>query len=195
MTCGGGRLMDTAVYAVLKSPCVKAPGMERGMSRRQQSEAASEVSASSSLLYEVRPRIDLWLKTIIAGVLAMTLAVGVWLLWVDAVGAGVVLGVTLFDGLLFRAIIPRRYQVYDDRLKIVLGWPFAMNIPLRNIVEAKPAPGHKAWVYWGLRLATSTRGVVEVVRRRGLDMVISPADRDAFLYWLGHALDTVRDSG
>ena len=96
-------------------------------------------------------------------------------------------GITLFDALLFKAILPRRYQIFEDRLRILMGGPFAINISFSNIEEAKPASGRKAFAYRSLRLATSTNHVVEIVRKKGLNLVISPSNDDMFLEQLNQA--------
>ncbi len=54
--------------------------------------------------------------------------------------------------------------------------------------------GSDRFIYWGLRLATSSSGVIEVVRRKGLSLVISPANAGTFLEQLNQALGTVPDS-
>ena len=140
------------------------------------------------LVYEDTPRYDFWLKSILGGVLALTLILGVILLSEDIGAALVMFGVTLFDALLFKAILPRRYQIFQDRVRIVLGGPFALNIPLSNIRQARQASSSKAFAYWGLRFATSTHYVVEIVRKKGLSLVISPASGDMFLEQLNQSL-------
>jgi len=99
-------------------------------------------------------------------------------------------GITLFDALLFKAILPRRYQIFEDRLRILMGGPFAINISFSNIEEAKPAAGRKAFAYGGLRLATATRNVVEIVRKKGLNLVISPSN-EMFLEQLNQARQVI----
>lgn len=91
------------------------------------------------------------------------------------------------DGIEVKAILPRRFQIFEDRLRILLGGPFAINIPFANIAEAKPASGRKATIYSGLRLATSSYHVVEIIRKKGLNLVISPAHDDMFLEQLNQA--------
>ncbi len=54
-----------------------------------------------NLIYEDKPRYDLWLKLILGGVLLLTLVLGVVLLSQDREAALVMFGVTLFDALLF----------------------------------------------------------------------------------------------
>jgi hypothetical protein len=148
----------------------------------------------AELVYEDTPRYDLWLKLILGSVLALTLILGFVLLPTDIVAACVMLGVTLFDALLFRAILPRRFQIFQDRVKIVLGGPLALSIPLSDISEVRSASASKVFVYWGHRFATSTRGIVEVVRKKGLSLVISPANADTFLEQLNQALGGASNS-
>lgn len=42
--------------------------------------------------------------------------------------------------------------------------------------------------YWGNRFATSTSNVVEIVRKKGLNLIISPRNDDMFLEQLNQAL-------
>ncbi|MEL7562857.1 PH domain-containing protein [Dehalogenimonas sp. 4OHTPN] len=102
---------------------------------------------------------------------------------------GIMAVTAVFEAALFYFIVPRKYQVMSDRLRIRLGGPIKMDMPFSTIKEARPGKGTEAWVYWGLRLATSSRGVVEIIRRGGgLDAVISPRDRETFLEQLNLAM-------
>ncbi|KTB47700.1 PH domain-containing protein [Dehalogenimonas alkenigignens] len=100
---------------------------------------------------------------------------------------GIMAATAVLEAALFYFIVPRKYQIMSDRLRIRLGGPVKVDIPLATIREARPGRGAEAWVYWGLRLATSSRGIVEIVRRGGLDVVISPRDRETFLEQLNLA--------
>jgi len=141
-----------------------------------------------SLVYEDIPRYDFWLKSILGGVLALTIILGANFLAEDIEAALAMFGVTLFDALLFKAILPRRYQIFQDRVRIVLGGPFTINIPLSNIREARQVSSSKAFAYRGFRFATSTHYVLEIVRKKGLSLVISPSSGDLFLEQLNQAL-------
>ena len=140
------------------------------------------------LLHEDAAEYDSWLKLILGGTLSFTLLLGVYLLYVDRTGALVCFGVTVFDALLFYAILPQRYQIWTDRVRIALGRPFSINLPLSTISEARPASGIKAFAYLGARFATSSKTVVEIVRHRGWNFVISPSNRELFLERLAEAL-------
>ncbi len=147
-----------------------------------------------NLVYEDIPRYDSWLKLMLGSILALTFIPGFVLLPTDIVAAWVMFGITLFDALLFKAILPRRFQIFQDRVKIVLGGPLALNIPLLDIREARSASSSKAFVYWGIRFATSYQHIVEIVRKKGLSLVISPANADRFLEQLNQTLGAVSNS-
>ena len=139
-------------------------------------------------VHEDTARYDLWIKVILGAALAVTL-IPLMLatpgnheeyLWSLGTAVSVVL--------LFWSIMPRRFQIFEDRLRIVLGTPFAVNIRLSNISEAHLAPGGKALISSGIRFATSTNSVVEIVRKKGLNITISPQSGDTFVRELNHAI-------
>jgi hypothetical protein len=153
------------------------------------------VDGKAGLIHEEPPLYESWLKYVVGGILAFTLLPGLIMISFDLGGACVMLGLTIFDALLFYAIIPRRLQVYRDRLRIALGSPFALNLPFATIKEAREASGLRAYLYWGVRFATSSKNVVEIVRSRGLNVVISPSCMDTFLESLNRALEEARQPG
>ena len=140
------------------------------------------------MIYEDTPKYDLWLKLILGDVLALTLILGIFFIFQDSEVALAMFGVTLFDALLFKAILPQRFQIYQDRVRIVLGRPLAINILFSNIRTVRTVSARKVFVYWGNRFATSTHSIVEIVRKKGLGFIISPANRDMFLEQLNQAL-------
>jgi len=148
---------------------------------------------SQILLHQGTLKYDLWLKLILGGVLALTFILGLVLIPIDIEAAWICLGVTVFDALIFWAILPQRILIYEDRLIIQLGKPFAVNVRLADIKDVKPAPAYKVFVYWGHRFATSTSGVVEIIRNKGMNIVISPADTDMFLDRLNQARQSLPD--
>lgn len=143
------------------------------------------------LVYEGKPKHDFWLKFLLGGVLALTFSLGVVLISNNIAAASAVFGVTLFDALLFKLILPQRFQILNDRLKIALGGPFAINIPLSHITDARPLSGIKVFFYWGIRFATSSNHTVEIVRKKDLNLVISPTNDDMFLEQLNRARQAV----
>ena len=131
----------------------------------------------SYLMYEDTPRYDRITKILIAAILGAFLVAGIVLLSY-AVAAGMALfGDTLLVALIFYFVFPRRYQVFNTKLRIVLGWPLGWDIPLSTIREAHAAPGTARWIYRGVRLATSSGTAVEIVRKKGANAIISPSNR------------------
>ncbi len=51
------------------------------------------------------------------------------------VGAITFFGLTIFWVILFWAIILRKYHILNDRVKIILGGPFSLNIPFDSIKQ------------------------------------------------------------
>lgn len=147
---------------------------------------------STLLLYQARPVYDFWLKLVVAGTLALTLVPGLVVLYWNTELGWTLIGVTAFDGLLFYSVLPRNFQLFDDRLRITLGGPFAFNVPYDSIKEVRPASTETASVYWGIRFATSAKELLEIVRNKGMDVVISPADKDVFLQQLEEARNVWR---
>ena len=147
------------------------------------------------LLHVDIPEVSTALKVLMGSILAATLVLGIWLVFVEVEGAMVMFAVTVFDALVFRAVLPRRYEIWSESLRIVLGGPFAVNFALRNIAKARAVAGRKAYVYRGVRFATTNRGVIEIVRRKGLNVVISPRDRETFLQRLSQALEAISTAG
>jgi len=146
-------------------------------------------------IYEVAPSYDRWFKLIIIGIPVITLTLGVIYFFYDREASTTMFALTVFYGILFHAITPRRFQIYDDRIRMVFGKPFAVNLSLANIREVKATSGAKAFFFGGLRFATSSSNIVEIVRSKGLDLVISPADRETFINQFNTALNQYRNSG
>jgi hypothetical protein len=145
-----------------------------------------------SLVYEDTPPYDRWLKFLIGGILIFTIAIGIFFIPFDLVGTWFLLGETAFLALIFYSIMPRKYQILEDRIRIVLGRPFAINIRFSNIKEIRAASSGDAYIYYGIRLATNSRSVVEIVRKRGLGIVISPGNRELFLQQFNQAMENYR---
>ena len=142
---------------------------------------------NQTLLYKGSLKYDLWLELLLGGILALTLILGLVFMSTDTTTAWILLGITLFDAILFWLVLPQRLLIYEDRLVIQLGKPLAVNVPLADIKEVKPAEAYKVFMYWGNRFATSTSGVLEIVRHKGMGFIVSPADTEIFLDQLDQA--------
>jgi hypothetical protein len=140
------------------------------------------------LVYEDQALTAWWIKFLLGGLLVLTLILGFVFLRIDKAGAGVIFGVTVFDGLLFYCVMPRKYQIYSDRLVIVLGGPFTKTVKLSDIKSVSRVAGSNALGYNGLRFSSSTEYVVQILRYNGMGVVISPSGRDYFIDQLNQAV-------
>ena len=89
------------------------------------------------LIYEDFPRYDPILKWVVVAILSLTLLPAIVLLYIDIVGAWALFFGTVLNALLFYIIIPRRYQVFSDRIRIVLGKPFSINLKFSVIKDSR----------------------------------------------------------
>ena len=142
---------------------------------------------SQLVVFEDKPVYDKLNKYLIIGIIAIPLIVAIVLLTQDILGAGIMFGVTFFDAILFWCILPKKFLVFEDRLKIVLGGPFSYTIPFKDIVEVKKATKDMAIIYWGMRLGTSLHFQVEIKRKNGLSVLISPSMENEFIEQLNQA--------
>jgi hypothetical protein len=115
----------------------------------------------------------LWLVSghVTSGILCMVLAAAYWVY-------------------LYFFIAPRRYQILDDRLRIVYGRPFAINVPLSRV------EGIREHSLWGLEYVVSflnctSKESIEILLHKG-STFISPADRDIFMQKLNGALEKAK---
>ncbi len=81
------------------------------------------------LLYQDRPAYGLLLKLIIVGIPVALLVTSFSLLSSGNSSDGLaLLFETFIIGVIFWVVFPRRYQVFEDHLRIVLGGPFSVKV-------------------------------------------------------------------
>jgi hypothetical protein len=143
----------------------------------------------TTLLYEDRPRYGLWLKILLWGFIAVMLITAITTFDSNREDALALIGTAVFIVLVFWAVMPRKYCIYEDRIKIVMGVPFSISVRF-DVIEYAGKPRGKLTV--GINFVTSFRNTVEIVKKRGMNVNISPGDREAFLENLNDALDNWR---
>jgi hypothetical protein len=95
--------------------------------------------------------------------------------------------ITLLMAATYWAIFPRKYLILDSKIRIVLGGQFSFNIPFDNLETARAPQG----VSLGINFATTflSKHAVEIIRKKGLNINITPSDRELFLDNLNKALN------
>jgi hypothetical protein len=139
-----------------------------------------------SIIYEDKPEYDGWLRGIMALPVFFILW-GVYYLYLREIGGAVGMFATaLLMGCIYWAVFPRKYQILDNKLRIMLGGHFTFNIPFDIIVTA----GKQEGISLGINFATTfvSDHVVEIKRKKGMNVNITPSNRDLFLENLNKAV-------
>jgi len=143
-----------------------------------------------SVVHEDTPRYDVWLKSIMVLPVFFIIA-GIYYVIIAEVAAAIgMFATTLLMAAIYWAIFPRKYLILDSRIRIVLGGPFSFNIPFDNIETARAPEG----VSLGINFATTflSKHTVEIIRKKGMNVNITPSDRELFLENLNKALNDWR---
>jgi hypothetical protein len=143
-----------------------------------------------SVVYEDTPRYDVYLKSIMV-LPVFFIAFGIYYLIIAKVEAATTMfATTLLMAAIYWAIFPRKYLILDSKFKIVLGGPFSFNIPFNNLETAREPEG----VTFGINFPTCFSGerAVQIIRKKGWYVNITPNDRALFLENLNKALDDWR---
>ena len=143
---------------------------------------------TETMIYEEPAAFSGWFKILIITMLAATFIPGVAIISSEPLAGWVLLGATVFDGLLLHWLLPRRFQLYRDRLRIVLGNPFTFSLSLDTIIEIRAISTTRALFNTGITMATSLSASVEIRRSSGRSLVISPQNRELFLEQVNGAL-------
>jgi len=151
------------------------------------------------ILFEDKLKYDLWLKIILVFSIILLLALAL-LFYIDGYKQDVikseparesrVAAITLFAAiafvlLVYWTVLPRNIFIFQDRVTIKYG-VFSLNLRLENIESAKVASGIPMGNIWSS--ITSLKNQIEIVRKKGMNVRISPTSRDLFLENLNRAL-------
>ncbi|MBI2853260.1 MAG: PH domain-containing protein [Chloroflexi bacterium] len=140
----------------------------------------------SVLLYQDEPEYGRLLKFVILVMPAGLMVASIYLGSAgDTEGSLALLGEALFVSFIFWAVFPRKYQVYDDHLRIMLGGPLAVRIGFERIrtVEVTRRPGLT------VNFATKIAGAyVRIVKKKGPGIAITPRSNELFVKNVNEAL-------
>jgi hypothetical protein len=139
-----------------------------------------------SVIYEDNPHYDVWLKGIMV-LPVFFILIGLYYLFTAQVESAIGLFATaVLMGAIYWAVFPRKYQILDTKIRIVLGGQFSFNVPFDTLETAGKPEG----VNLGINFATTfvSQHVVEIKRKKGMNVNITPNDRDLFLENLNKAV-------
>jgi hypothetical protein len=141
--------------------------------------------SKSILLYGDKPKYGLILKLIL--LIPVALLVGGLYLWLTGENyASLALSLEgILIGLIYWLVFPREYQVYDDQIRIVLGGPFSVKVKYQNIKTVRITSRASFTVNFVTRV---TRSYVEIAKKRGWSIAITPTDSESFVENANRAL-------
>ncbi|MDD5311876.1 MAG: hypothetical protein PHO26_02420 [Dehalococcoidia bacterium] len=145
------------------------------------------------IIYKDNPKPDIWILLILNIPPVALVVLAVSLLAANLSEALTVLVFAFLLGLLNVFILPVAYCVYDDKIKIMFRVPVSFNIPFDHIDKITTSKGPSL----GISLPTNLiqENVVEILRKKRMPVIITPADRDAFLDNFDKAFKNWRDQG
>jgi hypothetical protein len=134
--------------------------------------------STNILLYQDKPRYGLLLKLIL--IIPVAFLMGGLYLWLsgDISGSLALLPQGFIIGLIFWFVFPREYQVYEDHLRIALGGPFSAKVDFQNIKTVRITNRTGLTVNFVTRI---TKSYVEIVKKKGWSIAITPTDNDSFV--------------
>ena len=141
----------------------------------------------STVIYEDTPRYDTFFKVIMILPVFFIVGGAYYLATAEDEASLSMFATAILMGAIYWAVFPRKYQILENGIRIVLGGPFNFNIPLDNVETAREPKG----ISFGINFATcfSSKNAVEIIKRRGMRVNITPSNRDLFLGNLDDALD------
>jgi hypothetical protein len=142
--------------------------------------------SKSLLLYEEGVIYGNVLKIIFL-ILPVALVVVSIYLWSAGEGGGALalLAEALIIGIVFLIVFPRKYQIYEDHLRIALGGRFSVKIGFDRIVRVEVTSKTALTINLVSRMA---RTYVRIVRKNGLDLAITPKSNEEFVNNVQRAL-------
>ncbi len=131
------------------------------------------------LLYQDKAASGLALRLIFVIIPALLVAFSLYL-WYAGNGARSLelLVEGLVIGLILWIIVPNQYQVFEDRLRIVLRGPLAISIEFKQIKTIEITARTTLTVNL---VSTLARSYVRIVRQRGLSLAITPKHCEIFV--------------
>jgi hypothetical protein len=140
----------------------------------------------SLLLYQDGPAYGLLLKAIVALVPGILLAASiyVWSLG-DSPGSLALLVEAFIIGFIFWAVFPRKYRVYEDHVRIVLGGPFSVKVGFDKIKTIEVTSRLSLSINF---VTTVTKSYVAITKKQGLSIAITPRASDLFVENANRAL-------
>ncbi|MFC1972022.1 hypothetical protein ACFLVE_01270 [Chloroflexota bacterium] len=142
--------------------------------------------STSILLYQEKAKYGLLFKLIL--IIPAAFMMGSLYLYLsgDVSGSLALLPGALISGLVFWLVFPREYQVYEDHLRIALGGPFSVKVRFKDIKIVRITSRTGLTINFVTRII---KNYVEIVKKTGWSIAITPTDNDTFVENANRALE------
>jgi hypothetical protein len=144
------------------------------------------VSGNSLLVYQDEPS-GLLLRLVLM-LIPLASLVGAAVLWSSGETSGslsLLTSALIIGGVLW-VVIPRKYQVYEDHLRIVLGGPLGMNVGFDQIKDIDVTTRTALTMNF---VTTIARHYVLIVRKHGFSIAITPKSDQTFVEHANRAME------
>ena len=141
---------------------------------------------TGALLYQGEPAQGSLLKLLLLLLPTIFLIISViFLSSGETAGGLVMMGDAFLIGLILWMILPRSYQVFEDRLRIVLGGPVAINIDFAQVKSIEVTNKSDLTVNF---VTVITKNYVRIIKKRGMNIAITPEHSELFIDEANRAL-------
>lgn len=142
--------------------------------------------SKSLLVYQDVPAYGLLVKLFIVIIPGGMLATSMYLWSISETSDGLALLIeAVIIGFIFWVVFPRRYQVYEDHVRIVLGGPLSVKVGFDKIKTIGITSKQTLSVNFVTKL---TKSYVEIAKKKALPIAITPGDNDLFVENANRAL-------
>lgn len=135
------------------------------------------------VVYEDKPRTDICLKLIFMLPSALLLITALIFAKTDPAGAVHFIygaaGMAVVMGILYILVLPTRYSILNNKMRIQFRGPFSFNIPFDTVAGIRDA----RWSTVGINFPTtmSQAAILEIMRKGRMAVTITPSDKQAFI--------------
>ena len=146
------------------------------------------------VIYEEKLKIGLVLKFILIFMFGLLIGLTVWYSYIGELGnEWISLVILLSTAILLSAVVPRKYQIFSDRMKVVCGL-LRINILFDDIETIETRPPHNIYgSLEALRFGTGTgEKCVMIKREQGMNILIQPMNTERFMEVLNNMMKKYR---
>ncbi len=139
--------------------------------------------------YEEKSKYDGWFIAVLAVPVAIIAITAIYVGLIGSVNAYAILILDLFIILCLWLLMPRKFCIMNNGVRVFLGGGINFSIPFRKIKQVRKMEG----VSIGINFATSSKTALEIVISGGMNINIAPENRDLFVEHLNKTIDRWRE--